>query len=41
MRKITLGGAMAAVLALGAPLAAQTYSDGFLFLKAVQDRDVN
>jgi len=33
--------AFAAVLAFGAPAAAQTYSDGYLFLKAVQDQDIN
>ena len=35
-----VGGIIAAVLVLGAPVAAQSYSDGFLFLKAVQDKDV-
>lgn len=35
-----VGGAFAAMLAIGAPAAAQTYSDGYLFLKAVQDQDV-
>ena len=36
-----VAGIFAAVLMLGAPAAAQTYSDGYLFLKAVQDQDVN
>ena len=38
LRRITLVGAL---VALGAPLAAQTYSDGFLFLKAVEDKDID
>ena len=41
LRRITLVGALAAAVALGAPLAAQTYSDGFLFLKAVEDKDID
>ena len=41
LRRITLVGALAAAIALGAPLAAQTYSDGFLFLKAVEDKDID
>lgn len=40
VRRITLGSALAASLAFGAPVAAQTYSDGYQFLKAVQDKDV-
>ncbi len=39
-RRIALATAMAAGLSLGAPAAAQTYSDGYLFLKAIQDKDV-
>ena len=39
LRKL-VAGIFAAVLVLGAPAAAQTYSDGYLFLKAVQDRDI-
>ena len=39
-RRITLAAAMAIGLSLGAPAAAQTYSDGYLFLKAIQDKDV-
>ena len=41
LRRITLGGALAAILALGAPAAAQTYSDGFLFLQAVDKSDID
>ena len=40
LRKL-VAGMFAAALMLGAPATAQTYSDGYLFLKAVQDRDVN
>ena len=36
VRRITLGGALAAALVLGAPAAAQTYSDGYLFLQAIE-----
>ena len=39
-RRIALAAAMAVVFSLGAPAAAQTYSDGYLFLKAIQDKDV-
>ena len=39
LRRLIVG-TLAAVLVLGAPVAAQTYSDGYLFLKAVQDQDV-
>jgi uncharacterized protein len=35
-----VGGTLAAFLVLGAPAAAQNYSDGYLFLKAVGDKDV-
>jgi ankyrin repeat protein len=35
-----VGGMVAAGLVLGAPVAAQSYSDGYLFLKAVEDKDV-
>ena len=41
LRRITLVGALAAAVALGAPLAAQTYSDGFQFLTAVEDTDID
>ena len=40
LRKL-VAGIVAAMLAVAAPAAAQTYSDGYLFLKAVQDRDIN
>lgn len=36
-----VAGIFAAVLVLGTPAAAQTYSDGYLFLKAVQDQDIH
>ena len=36
-----VAGIFAAALVLGAPAAAQTYSDGYLFLKAVQDQDID
>jgi len=38
--RITLSGALATVLAFGAPAAAQTYSDGYLFLQAVEKKDL-
>jgi ankyrin repeat protein len=41
MRRITLAGALAAAVALGAPAAGQSFSDGYLFLKAVQDQDID
>jgi len=40
-RGSVIGGTLAAMLALGAPIAAQTYSDGFLFLQAVQKKDID
>jgi hypothetical protein len=40
LRRVTIGGALAAALVLGAPVAAQTYSDGFRFLQAVEKSDV-
>lgn len=40
LRRVTTGGALAAALALSAPLAAQTYSDGYLFLQAVEKTDI-
>lgn len=40
LRGAIFGGALAAALAWGAPAAAQTYSDGFQFLKAVENNDV-
>ncbi len=39
-RSITVG-TLATMLALGAPATGQNYSDGYLFLKAVQDQDVS
>lgn len=39
VRKLVMG-IFAGLLAFAAPAAAQTYSDGYLFLKAVQDRDI-
>ena len=41
LRRITLVGARAAAVALGAPLAAPPDADGFLFLKAVEDKDID
>jgi ankyrin repeat protein len=40
-RKIALGGSLAAALLLGAPAVAQNYSDGYLFLQAVEKKDIN
>ena len=40
-RRIALGGSLAAALVLGAPAMAQTYSDGFLFLQAVDKKDID
>jgi ankyrin repeat protein len=40
IRQTVFGGVLAAMLALGAPAAAQTYSDGYLFLQAVEKNDV-
>jgi len=40
LRKFTIGTAIAAGLAIAAPLAAQTYSDGYKFLQAVEKQDV-
>jgi len=40
LRKFTIGGALAIGLAVAAPLAAQTYSDGYKFLQAVEKKDV-
>jgi ankyrin repeat protein len=37
--KVTLGAALAAALVVGVPAAAQTYSDGFLFLQAIEKKD--
>ena len=39
-RRIALAGSLAAMLVLGAPAAAQNYSDGFLFLQAVDKKDI-
>ena len=41
LRGIALGGSLAAMLALGAPAMAQNYSDGYLFLQAVDKQDIN
>ena len=40
LRRSIIAAAAGAVLALGAPVAAQSYSDGYLFLQAVEKRDV-
>jgi len=39
LRHTVAGGILAAVLALGAPVAAQNYSDGYKFLEAVDEKD--
>jgi len=41
LRRFTLFAALVAAISFGAPLAAQGYSDGYLFLKAVGDRDID
>ena len=41
LRKVTLWGALAAALAFGVPVAAQTYSDGYQFLQAVEKSNVD
>lgn len=41
LRRSVVGGTLAAALALGAPVAAQTYSDGYQFLQAVEKNDVD
>jgi len=40
-RRIALGGSLAATLAIGVPATAQTYSDGYQFLQAVDKKDIN
>jgi len=40
LRGVVAGGALALWLALGAPAQAQTYSDGYKFLEAVEDKDI-
>src|SRR5690606_20376512 len=40
LRRILVGGALAAVLGLGGPAGAQTYSDGYRFLQAVEKKDI-
>jgi len=40
VRKLTIGSAIALGLAVAAPLAAQTYSDGYKFLQAVEKQDI-
>jgi len=41
VRRVAASGTLAALLALGAPAAAQTYSDGYKFLEAVDDKDIS
>ncbi len=41
LRLWAAGGALVIGLALGAPAAGQTYSDGYKFLEAVDDKDIN
>jgi uncharacterized protein len=41
LRKVGLGGALAALLVFGVPVAAQTYSDGYQFLQAVEKSNVD
>ena len=41
LRRIALAGSLAAMLTLGAPAMAQSYSDGYLFLQAVDKKDIN
>lgn len=40
LRQSIFGAALAAVMVLGTPAAAQTYSDGYLFLQAVEKSDI-
>ena len=40
-RKVAIGGTLAVALALGAPALAQTYSDGYQFLQAVEKNEVD
>jgi len=40
LRRVVASGTAAALLALGAPAAAQTYSPGYKFLEAVEKKDV-
>ena len=40
VRRVAASGTLAALLALGATAAAQTYSDGYKFLEAVDDKDI-
>ena len=40
LKRSVIAAAAGAALMLGAPLAAQSYSDGYLFLQAVEKRDV-
>ena len=41
LRRITVGSAVALGLAVAAPLAAQTYSDGYKFLQAVEKSEID
>ena len=41
LRRITVGSAIALGLAVAAPLAAQTYSDGYKFLQAVEKSEID
>lgn len=40
LRQVVARGTLVAFLVLGAPVAAQTYSDGYKFLEAVDERDI-
>ena len=40
VRRVAASGTLAVLLALGAPAVAQTYSDGYKFLEAVDDKDI-
>ena len=40
LRQLAAGGSLAVLLVLGAPLAAQSYSDGYKFLEAVDEKDI-
>src|SRR6186997_3434439 len=41
LRRIAWVGSLAASLALAAPAAAQTFSDGYQFLQTVEKQDIN
>src|SRR5688572_31232203 len=40
MRRVAASATLAALMALGAPAAAQNFSDGYKFLEAVDDKDI-